>query len=152
MSLSAQDKQLIQSSFAKVLPIADQAAEIFYAKLFSYDPSLKPLFKGDMKKQGQMLMSTIKVAVDGLDDLETVAGVLQKLAHRHLDYGVKVEDYTPVGNALIYTLQTGLGDDFTPQTKQAWVNVYKLIADVMRSAAYPDFDANTFQNTKNYHH
>ncbi|WP_462158947.1 globin family protein [Pseudoalteromonas sp. GB56] len=151
MSLSAHDKQLIQSSFAKVLPIADKAAEIFYKTLFSYDPSLKHLFKGDMKKQGQMLMSTLKVAVDGLDDLEAVAGVLQKLAIRHVDYGVKMEDYTPVGNALLFTLKQGLGKDFTPQTRQAWKNVYQLIADVMRSSAYPNFDKATFKNYKVYY-
>ncbi|MEO2268165.1 globin family protein [Pseudoalteromonas pernae] len=151
MSLSARDKQLIQSSFAKVLPIADKAAEIFYKTLFSYDPSLKHLFKGDMRKQGQMLMSTLKVAVDGLDDLEAVAGVLQKLAIRHVDYGVKMEDYTPVGNALLFTLKQGLGKDFTPQTRQAWKNVYQLIADVMRSCAYPNFDKKTFKNNKVYY-
>lgn len=151
MSISDREKELIQDSFAKVVPIADVAADIFYAKLFEFDPELKPLFKGDLKKQGQMLMSTLKTAVDGLDDLPKVVGVLQALAKRHIDYGVKVDDYTPVGNALLFTLGKGLGDDFTPEVRSAWVNVYKVIADVMRSTAYPDFDPTTYTNTKNYH-
>ena len=152
MSLSAKDKQLIQSSFKQVVPIADAAAEIFYAKLFEYDPALKKLFRGDLKKQGQMLMSTLKAAVDGLDDVPALARVLQALAKRHLDYGVKVDDYTPVGNALLYTLHKGLGDGFTPEVRQAWVNVYGIIANVMRSAAYTDFDPATYKNTKQYNH
>lgn len=152
MSLSAKDKQLIQSSFKQVVPIADAAAAIFYAKLFEYDPALKKLFRGDLKKQGQMLMSTLKAAVDGLDDVPALARVLQALAKRHLDYGVKVDDYTPVGNALLYTLHKGLGDGFTPEVRQAWVNVYTIIANVMRSAAYTDFDAATYKNTKQYNH
>lgn len=152
MSLSAKDKQLIQSSFKQVLPIADAAAEIFYAKLFEYDPALKKLFRGDLKKQGQMLMSTLKAAVDGLDDVPALAKVLQALAKRHLDYGVKVDDYTPVGNALLFTLHKGLGDGFTPEVRQAWVKVYSIIASVMRSAAYPDFNADTYKNTKHYNH
>lgn len=150
MSLSLKDKNLIQSSFKKVVPISDTAADIFYGKLFEYDPSLKALFKGDMKKQGQMLMSTLKVAVDGLDNLPAVVKVLQELAARHVDYGVKVDDYTPVGNALLFALKKGLGDDFTPDTKKAWINVYSTIANVMRSSAYPDFDQNTYKNTKAY--
>jgi len=151
MSLSAKETQLIQSSFKQVVPIADAAAEIFYAKLFEYDPALKKLFKGDMKKQGQMLMTTLKAAVDGLNNLPALVPVLQGLAKRHLAYGVKVDDYTPVGNALLYTLHKGLGDKFTPDVRQAWVNVYGIIANVMRTAAYPDFNPATYHNTKRYH-
>lgn len=151
MSLTQREKSLIQSSFKKVVPIADVAAEIFYAKLFEYDPSLKSLFKGSMKKQGQMLMSTLKVAVEGLDDLGAVAEILKGLAVKHLDYGVKVDDYTPVGNALLFALKKGLGADFTPEVKSAWIKVYEIIAEVMRSAAYPQYNANTYVNRKTYH-
>lgn len=150
MSLTQRQVSLIQQSFTKVEPIADTAAEIFYAKLFEYDPSLKSLFKNNMKSQGRMLMSTLKVAVKGLDDLDALVPVLQKLAKKHLDYRVKVDDYTPVGNALIYTLNKGLGKDFDDQTRKAWVNLYRIIAQVMREAAYPNFNAATYRNTKHY--
>lgn len=152
MSLSAQQIQLIQRSFRKVEPIADQAAAIFYAKLFEYDPSLRSMFKTDLTAQGKKLMSVLKIAVDSLNDLEKLVPVLQKLAQKHVSYGVKMNDYTPVGNALIYTLQTGLGDDFTAETKAAWIAVYKVIAHVMREAAYPTYDAATYKNTKQYNH
>mgnify|MGYP000131100923 CR=1 FL=1 len=152
MAVTQRQKLLIQESFLKVEPIADVAADIFYKKLFEYDPSLKALFKGDMKKQGVMLMSTLKVAVKGLDNLEELVPVLQKLAIKHLDYGVKVEDYTPVGNALIFALKTGLADAFTEELKNAWIAVYKVIANVMREAAYPEFDGHAFQNAKKYNH
>lgn len=152
MSLTQRQIGLIQSSFSKVEPIADAAAEIFYAKLFSYDPSLKSLFKGDMKSQGRKLMNTLKIAVNGLDDLNTLVPVLQKLAVKHIDYGVSVDDYTPVGNALINTLAEGLGADFDVETKQAWKDLYRVVAQVMREAAYPNFNASTYRNTKHYHH
>ncbi len=150
MSLTPRQVQLIQQSFAKVEPIADKAAEIFYAKLFEYDPSLKPMFKADLKSQGKKLMSVLKVAVHGLNDLGKLVPVLQTLAKRHVEYGVKVDDYTPVGNALIYTLGAGLGKEFTDETKQAWITVYKVIAQVMREASYPNFNVNTYHNTKQY--
>lgn len=150
MSLTPQQITLIQASFSKVEPIADQAAEIFYSKLFEYDPSLKPLFKSNMKDQGRKLMSTLKVAVSSLTDLDKLVPVLQGLAVKHVDYGVKVEDYTPVGNALLNTLQAGLGSDFDQKTRQAWTTGYQTIADVMRSAAYPGFSPGSYRNTKIY--
>ena len=152
MSLTTRQIQLIQQSFAKVEPIADKAAEIFYGKLFEFDPSLRPMFKTDLKSQGKKLMSVLKVAVNGLNDLSALVPVLQTLAKRHVQYGVKVDDYTPVGNALIYTLGAGLGKDFTAETKEAWIGAYKVIAQVMGEASYRNFDANTYKNHKQYNH
>ena len=136
MSISARQIQLVQESFAKVEPIAEKAAEIFYATLFEYDPGLKSLFKKDMKSQGSMLMGTLKLAVNGLNDLDSLVPVLQKLAERHVNYGVKPQDYTPVGNALLSTLKTGLGNDFTPELREAWVDVFRIMATVMKDHAY----------------
>lgn len=148
--ITERQKTLVQDSFALVEPIADQAADIFYNKLFEYDPALKPLFKGDIKQQGKKLMATLKVAIASLNDLDRLVPVLQQLAVKHLDYGVKVDDYTPVGNALLYTLKTGLGDACTPEVKQAWQDTFKVIATVMRQAAYPDYDPTTYKNHKRY--
>lgn len=136
MSITPRQVQLIQESFTKVEPIAEQAAEIFYNKLFEYDPKLRPLFKSDLKDQGRKLMTTLKVAVNGLNDLDKLVVVLQQLAERHVGYGVKPEDYTPVGNALLFTLKTGLGPDWNPELRQAWVDVFRLMATVMKEHAY----------------
>lgn len=150
MPLTSRQISLIQSNFKKVEPIAEAAAEIFYAKLFKIDPSLKRLFKHDMKEQGRMLMSLLKIAVNGLNDLNKVVPALHSLAERHIKYGVKVEDYTAVGNALLYTLKQGLGKDFTTADREAWVNLYQIVADTMRSHSYAQFDTNSFVNRKNY--
>jgi hemoglobin-like flavoprotein len=150
MSITQRQISLIQDSFSKVEPIADKAAEIFYAKLFEYDPSLRRLFKNDMKEQGRKLMTVLKTAVGGLGDLNALVPVLHKLADAHVSYGVKAEDYTPVGNALLYTLKTGLGRSFTPDVRQAWVDLYRLVANTMREHAYPEFDPKTFRNTRRY--
>lgn len=152
MSLTQQQKQLVKHSFAKVEPIAEQAAAQFYQKLFEYDPSLKPLFGKSIDEQGKKLMATLALAVASLDDIDALVPTLQHLARRHLDYGVKVEDYTPVGNALLFALSKGLGADFTPETRQAWIETYTLIATVMRQEAYPDYHPQRFRNRKRYHH
>lgn len=136
MSITARQISLVQGSFRKVEPIAEQAAEIFYNKLFEYDPSLKPIFKGDIKDQGRKLMATLKVAVNGASDLNKLVPVLHQLADRHVGYGVKPKDYTPVGNALLFALKTGLGDEFTPELRQAWVDTFRLIATTMKEHAY----------------
>ena len=136
MSITARQKELVQSSFAKVEPIADTAAEIFYNKLFEYDPSLKKLFRSDMKAQGRKLMSALKIAVKSLDNLDSLVPILENMAVQHLGYGVKEKDYTTVGNALLFALKTGLGDAWTPELRQAWVDTYRIVAQVMKAAAY----------------
>lgn len=150
MAITEQQKQLVQQSFAKVEPIAEQAADIFYRKLFEYDPSLKVLFNSDIKSQGQKLMATLKVAIKGLDDIDSLVPVLQQLSQRHKDYGVHIDDFTPVGNALLFTLRAGLGQDFTEDTRDAWIEVYQTVATVMRQQLEADFNPATYKNHKTY--
>jgi len=126
---------LVQKSFADVKPIARAAAELFYQRLFTLDPALRTMFKGDMAKQGQMLMSMIGAAVAGLRNLETLAPVVRKLGARHVGYGVRTEHYATVGTALIWTLEKGLGEKFTPEVREAWTQAYTLLAEVMQLGA-----------------
>ncbi len=133
---------LIQESFAKVVPIKDTAAEIFYADLFKTAPEVKPYFaNSDMSEQGSKLMATLGAVVNGLRNLEAIVPVAQDLAVRHVDYSVKAEDYAKVGASLLRTLETGLGEAFTPDVKQAWTEAYGLLSGVMIQAAYGDQEA-----------
>ncbi len=137
MTMTAEKIQLVQSSFAKVRPIADQAAAIFYARLFEIAPQVKPMFKGDMAEQGRKLMAMLNTVVNGLSHLNSIVPAAQSMAKRHVDYGVRPEHYAFVGEALLDTLAKGLGADFTPATKQAWTDAYGLLSGVMIAAAYP---------------
>lgn len=128
---------LVQDSWQKVAAIAPQAAELFYQNLFTADPSLKPLFKGDMPEQGKKLMQMIGAAVGKLNDLPTLVPILQGLGKRHRGYGVEDSHYQTVGAALLKTLGQGLGADFTEEVKAAWTEVYTVMADVMVAAAKP---------------
>ena len=133
--LSERDVALVRASFQLVLPIADDAAALFYSRLFELDPSLRALFRNDMKAQGRALMGMIRVAVAGLTKLDQIVPAVQALGRRHATYGVKDEDYATVGSALIWTLEQGLGDAFTPETRTAWLKVYTLLAETMQHAA-----------------
>lgn len=133
--MNDQQITLVQQSFAKVEPIADQAAALFYQKLFELDPSLKPLFKGSIEEQGKKLMKMIGLAVRGLGRLEDLVPAVQNLGERHTAYGVKDADYDTVGSALIWTLEQGLGPDFTADCREAWLATYTLLADTMKNAA-----------------
>ncbi|MFG1227385.1 globin family protein [Xanthobacter wiegelii] len=126
---------LIQDSFRKVVPISDTAAALFYGRLFEIAPEVKPLFKGDMSLQGAKLMATLGLVVAGLNDLSKIVPAAESLARKHVGYGVKDEHYTPVGAALIWTLEQGLGPDFTPETKAAWIEAYAILSSVMIAAA-----------------
>lgn len=126
---------LVKESWAKVVPIRDQAAELFYGKLFELDPALRPMFRGSMQEQGRKLTAMINTAVNGLDRLEVIVPAVQDLGRRHVAYGVKDQHYDTVGTALIWTLEKGLGPVFTPACKEAWVTVYGVLAGTMKSAA-----------------
>jgi len=131
---------LVQESFEKVKPIAPTAAKIFYSKLFELDPALKPLFptdkEGAMVEQGNKLMTMLGAAVAGLSNLDALIPVLKGLGQRHVEYKVKPSHYNTVGAALLGTLEVGLGDDFTPDVKEAWTSVYGTMSSVMIEAAY----------------
>ena len=126
----------IQVSFAKVAPISEQAAALFYGRLFEIAPEVKPLFHGDMKEQGRKLMSTLAVVVNGLSNLETILPAASALAKKHVGYGVKAEHYAPVGAALLWTLERGLGADWTRPLAEAWGAAYGVLSDFMIGEAY----------------
>ena len=128
-------KLLVQGSWAKVAPISEDAAKLFYAKLFELDPEVKPLFKTDLKSQGEKLMKMLGMAVNGLNNLDRLVPIVQDLGKRHKNYGVLPKHYDTVAAALLDTLEKGLGDDFTPETKQAWVAVYTVLSTTMVTAA-----------------
>ena len=128
--------EMVQNSWGQVKPISEQAADMFYAKLFEMDPDIKPLFKGDIKIQGRRLMAMITTAVNNLHQLETILEPVQDLGRRHVDYGVKPEHYDTVGAALLWALGQGLGDGFTSAVEAAWTEAYTILAGVMKEAAY----------------
>ena len=127
--------ELVQASWKKIVPIADDAAALFYDKLFSLDPALKPLFKGDMVRQGRKLMQMISTAVEGLGRVEALAPAVQDLGRRHRGYGVRDKDYNTVATALLWTLGRGLGSAFTAEVREAWVAVYGVLARTMKGDA-----------------
>lgn len=126
---------LVKKTWGGVEPISETAAGLFYGKLFDLDPKLKPLFKTDMKEQGKKLMQMIGVAVANLHQLDQVMEPVQALGERHVDYGVKDSDYDTVGEALLWTLEQGLGDAFTDEVKAAWTETYVTLATVMKQAS-----------------
>ncbi|MBV9877958.1 MAG: hemin receptor [Verrucomicrobia bacterium] len=129
------DKQLVQDSWAQVIPISDKAAELFYNRLFELDPSLRPLFTSNMTEQGRKLMGMITVAVHGLDRLDEIIPAVRALGKRHLGYGVTDDHYDTVATALLWTLERGLGDAFTEDTRNAWIKTYTLLSTIMKEAA-----------------
>lgn len=127
--------ELVQSSFAIIAPIADDAAALFYRRLFEIDPSLEQMFKGDMPTQRQKLMQMLTAAVKGLPRLDRLVPVVEDLGRRHVGYGVMDQHYDTVGAALLWTLEKGLGDAFNAEMREAWTSVYGLLATTMKNAA-----------------
>jgi len=133
--MTPEQVQLGQQSWEKVVPISEDAAELFYGRLFELDPSLRRMFSGDIKEQGRKLMKIITMVVRGLQRFEQLKTHVWQLGRRHSVYDVKPEHYQTVATALLWTLEQGLGPAFTPQVKDAWVEAYTIIAGVMQDGA-----------------
>ena len=129
------DIALVRKTFDLVVPIAGVAADMFYDRLFYMAPSLRGMFPDDMREQKRKLMVMLATAVHGLTDLDALAPKLMELGARHSGYGVKDYHYKTVGEALIWTLERGLADAFTPEVERAWVRVYLLVAATMQAGA-----------------
>ena len=133
--LTITQKTLVQNSFAIIAPIADDAAALFYRRLFELDPSLVHIFRGDAAEQRKKLMQMLSAAVKGLDRLDLLVPAVEHLGRRHARYGVTDAHYETVAAALLWTLEKGLGTAFDDQMKDAWAAVYSLLATTMKGAA-----------------
>jgi nitric oxide dioxygenase len=133
--------KLVQDSFAKVAPIAPQAATLFYDRLFEVAPSVRSLFPDDITEQKKKLMAMLAVVVGGLDKLDTILPAASALAKRHVSYGAAPEHYPVVGGALLWTLEKGLGDAWTGEVSEAWTDAYTTLSGFMISEAYPQTKA-----------
>jgi nitric oxide dioxygenase len=127
---------LVQQSFAKVAPISEQAAVLFYDRLFEVAPQVKSLFPADMTEQRRKLMATLAFVVGGLGNLQSILPAASSLATRHVGYGARPEHYPVVGGALLWTLEKGLGSDWTPEVADAWTAAYGTLSSFMISQAY----------------
>lgn len=128
--------KLVQESFSKVAPISEQAAVLFYDRLFEVAPAVKSMFPADLTEQRKKLMATLAVVVNGLTNLESVLPAASALAKRHVSYGAKPEHYPVVGGALLWTLEKGLGAAWTPELAAAWTAAYGTLSGYMISEAY----------------
>ena len=134
--MTPEQVNLVQQSFAKVAPISEQAAALFYDRLFEVAPAVRSMFPDDMTEQRKKLMATLAVVVSGLTNLEAVLLAASALAKRHVSYGAKPEHYPVVGGALLWTLEKGLGDAWTSDTAAAWTAAYGTLSGYMISEAY----------------
>ncbi|MGA7487227.1 MAG: globin family protein [Xanthobacteraceae bacterium] len=133
--MTPEQVKLVQDSFAKVAPIAGTAADLFYDRLFAIAPEVRSLFPSDLTEQKKKLMQMIATAVTNLHQVEKIIPAVEELGRRHAGYGVTAKHYEPVGAALLWTLEQGLGADFTAPVKAAWTETYMTVAGVMQNAA-----------------
>jgi hemoglobin-like flavoprotein len=126
---------MVQESFKKVVPIAGTAADLFYERLFTIAPEVRSLFPEDLTEQKKKLIMMLATAVNNLHQVDKIFPAVQDLGRRHVAYGVTDKHYEPVGEALLWTLEKGLGDAFTPPLKEAWTETYLAVAGIMKEAA-----------------
>lgn len=125
---------LVQTSFKSVAPIAPKAADLFYDRLFEIAPEVRSMFPADLAGQKVKLIAMLATAVNNLHQLDVIMSAVRDLGSRHRGYGVTAAHYAPVGAALLWTLEQGLGSAFTPDVRAAWTDVYATLAGAMQGA------------------
>ena len=132
--VTAAQKQLVQTSFKLVEEKADIAADLFYQRLFDAAPELRSLFPEDLRDQKKKLMGALKVLVNTLDNPDKLIPILEDMGRKHKGYGVVEDHYVPVADALVWTLEEGLGAAFTEEVRHAWTALYSAVASIMIEA------------------
>jgi len=139
--VTSRQKTLVQDSFASLAPLLEDAAALFYRRMFELDPMIRRIFPEDMGSQHRKLAQMLTAAVKGLDHLEQLVPVLQDLGQRHAAYGVSKRYYETGGAALLWTLEKGLGPAFTPELKEAWATVYAFLTMTMQGGVRTEIAA-----------
>jgi hemoglobin-like flavoprotein len=135
--MTPEQARLITTSWSTVASIADSAIAQFYDRLFEIDPSARALFRAtNMPEQRRKVIEALSLALQSVDDLAALTPTLQDLGRRHNRYGVTVAHYDSVGQALLWTLEQGLGAAWTPAMAAAWTELFRQLAGVMKRAAY----------------
>ncbi len=134
--MTPQQVKLVRETWQMVMPIADQAAELFYGRLFTIAPAAADLFaETDMEKQRGKLLGALGLAVQNADRLEEIAPALEEMGRRHVGYGAEDAHYDIVGSVLLWTLEEGLQGAFTEEVRSAWSELYGQVSGPMRRAA-----------------
>ena len=124
----------MQRSFRKIAGKSELVSDLLYQRLFELSPSSQLLFKCEMRRQGRKLIQAFAVAIVSLDRPEKLVPMLHALGKRHIGYGAKKEDYQYLGEALLDALSQTLGDEFTPELREAWTVVYQYLAETATEA------------------
>lgn len=133
--MTPRQKQIIRESFPLIREIAIPVSLLFYGRLFDLDPSLRQLFKIDMKEQSKKLVATLDALVESVDDWEKIVPVLRDLGQRHAGYGVKEQHYDKVCSALVWAFGQALQPGFDDEVRAAWTAVILAVNEQMKIGA-----------------
>jgi hemoglobin-like flavoprotein len=133
--VTQRQKQIVSETFPLIREIAIPVSLLFYGRLFDLDPSLRRLFKIDMKEQSKKLVGTLDALVQGIDDWEKIVPVLRELGQRHVGYGVKEQHYDTVCSALVWAFGQALQPGFDDEVRAAWTAVIRAVNEQMKIGA-----------------
>lgn len=143
--------EVLEQSFERVKPYATQFASSFYQNLLNDYPQLQPLFANTtMAEQEKKLIMSLVLVVENLRNPGYLTTVLQQLGERHVRYGAMREHYPLVGAALLKTFESYLKADWTPEVKQAWIDAYGVIVDIMLAGANYGEEISKLENAAKY--
>jgi hemoglobin-like flavoprotein len=134
-NVTERQKQIVYETFPLIREIALPVSLLFYGRLFDLDPSLRQLFKIDIKEQSKKLVATLDALVEGIDNWAKIVPVLRELGQRHVGYGVKEQHYDTVCSALVWAFGQALQPGFDNEVRAAWTAVIRAVNEQMKIGA-----------------
>ena len=119
---------LVQQSWKKMKPFSQTAGELFFDRLVDLDPELDSQTSLDHVDQIKKLMSSLNLAVNFLEDPVSTELILDMLCQQHVGYGVFESDQENAQQAFCWTLMHGLGNAFTDEVKEAWIEFFNMVS------------------------
>lgn len=132
--MTQSEKQMIRDSYEQIRTYQESVFMLFYGRMFQLDPSIKPMFKNDMREQSKKLVDTLDILVGSLDGLEKLLPAVRELGRSHAGYGVKPHHYETLASAMLWAFGQALSGSFPPEVRAAWRKVLELVSSEMIAA------------------
>lgn len=152
--LKKANRLLVQQSFALLEPALEPLMDLFFARLFQMEPSLRNLFPNDLSHHKRIFCRTLALIICEMEELAQLDTRVEELGKLYIALGLDAGAYDTLGAALVWTVEIGLGEAFTLEMRTAWSLFYGEMAKGIRVAASngnPSLRTGTYGNEKQRH-
>ena len=135
-SLTPEQVQVIKATVPVLAQHGEAITTKFYADMLEAHPELKNVFNNTHQATGHQpraLAGSLYAYASNIDDLGKLSPAVELICNKHASLYIRPEHYAIVGEYLLKTMKTVLGDAATSDILGAWEAAYWQLANIMIS-------------------